>query len=560
MKIDFELLKEEFRLKGIDPSKLTIPNVQFSESELNARIQSYKELLNNIQNFLKSFLSSFHEMPILGCVNDSDGNLLFVESNKLLRKELKYIRPGACYIGPTSFNSIKLAIKYKTAISLIGKDHYYEYLHDKASYSVPIIDKAQDKLICVITIGSQIQYDHSMLLPLLMSLKSLIEQGIPMSKEKRRVNIVTRLLCESTNRGIVIINKEGEIIECNDYAEKSLSMSKKSLIGLNIKELKNIGIFLENVLSQRIYYKDVEVCYVDKQNTNYNKDDTAPVILFDASPIIDEEDKDELLGAFIQFKVITESKRVEEKLDKTINEDEKAAEQRTNFLYNMSHELRTPLNAINGFSYLLKMNLNKNLTEDELEYAVEINNASKHLLGIVNDLLNFALVETDRIDLELREVSSDEIIDKTIELIKPLLINKNVKITNEQMKKHIPPKVIADPRELRQVFINILSNATKYNIDNGHIFITYEIVHDKLEISIRDTGIGIAEGDKKKIFDNFFRSDLCKNIIDGSGIGLAVSRQILKKMGGFIKFSSELGKGSVFTVSLNIAETSKMSY
>ncbi|MBV1872788.1 MAG: PAS domain-containing protein, partial [Gammaproteobacteria bacterium] len=263
---------------------------------------------------------------------------------------------------------------------------------------------------------------------------------------------------------------------------------------------------------------------------------------------------------------ITERKRFEHELLKAKEEAEKANHAKSIFLASMSHELRTPLNAIMGFSQLLEMNSDNNLSPLELENVGEILSASAHLLYLINQILELAKIESGNIELTLEEFNVNEVILECIELTKHSALQNGIKIfwNNKGIEQQTPnesdssPVVIADRTRLKQVILNLLSNAVKYNCNNGKVSISSSTVVDKnLIVSVSDTGIGLNKDQKSHLFEPFNRLGAETLNKEGTGIGLVICKKIIESMNGDMNVESEPGKGSSFQVQIPVTTASR---
>lgn len=239
-----------------------------------------------------------------------------------------------------------------------------------------------------------------------------------------------------------------------------------------------------------------------------------------------------------EIQLIAEKKRAE---DLTLAKSQ--------FMSNMSHELRTPLNAITGFSHILQKG-NKSLDKEQQEFVGYISDAGNHLLHLVNDLLDIEQNDAHKLHIKPARIKLDDSITESIHFIEPMATKRNISIHyNKETCKDF--HVVADPIRLKQVLINLLSNAAKYNHDNGSITITCKKSHlSSVYISVTDTGEGISEKDIQTIFEPFSRVQIEDSYIEGSGIGLTVANKLIELMNGGITVTSTLGQGSTFTIEL----------
>lgn len=252
---------------------------------------------------------------------------------------------------------------------------------------------------------------------------------------------------------------------------------------------------------------------------------------------------------------ISIQKKAEQDLIDAREDAENANRAKSQFLSSMSHELRTPMNAIMGFGQLLKMDKNSGLSEDQADFATEIVNAGGHLLELINEVLDLARIEAGRIDLSIESVGLGEVVEESLQLIMPLVKKRGIKIHLNQNDDVVELNeleyklnwVRADRIRLRQVLLNLLSNAVKYNRDNGNITISCFHTEDNLmRISISDTGKGISKDQQDQLFTAFNRLDADNTDVEGTGIGLVITKNIVELMGGNIGVDSQVGEGSTF--------------
>jgi PAS domain S-box-containing protein len=239
---------------------------------------------------------------------------------------------------------------------------------------------------------------------------------------------------------------------------------------------------------------------------------------------------------------------VEKQLIEAKQEAERANNAKTEFLSSMSHELRTPLNAILGFGQLLKFNKN-NLSAEDQESLDYILSSGKHLLNLINEVLDLAKVDAGKLDITIKDVNVSDILEKCIQFVKPLTLQPDINIRRQWNDVYW---VKADATRLTQVLLNLLMNAVKYNRQGGVVTIDVESIDgDKIRISITDTGIGIKPEERSKLFEPFQRLDNLKDLTSGTGIGLNITQKLTELMGGTVDFVSQQGKGSTFWIELS---------
>ena len=225
-------------------------------------------------------------------------------------------------------------------------------------------------------------------------------------------------------------------------------------------------------------------------------------------------------------------------------EAEKANQSKSDFLSRTSHELRTPLNAILGFGQLLER---EGRDPEEADNIEQILRAGRHLLGLINEMLDISRIEAGQLELALQTVPLSETIGEALAIVRPMAIDRGITIDPFQSSAHI----VVDRQRFKQVVLNLLSNAVKYNHPGGRVTCRVtELGAERLRFSVTDTGIGIAAADAGKVFTAFERFGVAATQVEGIGLGLAITRQLTELMGGKIGFESELGTGSTFWVDL----------
>jgi PAS domain S-box-containing protein len=222
---------------------------------------------------------------------------------------------------------------------------------------------------------------------------------------------------------------------------------------------------------------------------------------------------------------------------------------KTGFLAAMSHELRTPLNAIAGYAQLMQEGVGGAVSDQHRDYLTRIRNSQQHLLGIVNDLLNYGKVEAGGVTYEREPVFAHEVVEGVLSMVTPQIERKQLGLR----RGTCPPDVaaIADRLKVEQVVLNLLSNAVKFTPEAGTITVLCGRDEQTVTIAVRDTGPGIPEDKLEAIFDPFVqlgRTLTSKH--EGAGLGLAISRDLARAMDGDVRVESVEGKGSTFTLSL----------
>lgn len=251
---------------------------------------------------------------------------------------------------------------------------------------------------------------------------------------------------------------------------------------------------------------------------------------------------------------ITERKFSELALEEAKNIAEHANKAKSEFLASMSHELRTPLNAVLGFAQMLQYDPKAPLTAKQNEHVESILSGGKHLLELVNEVLDLAKIEANQLDLSLEEVNATDIVAECVALSMPLGEPRNITIV-DQFSGGAISQLRTDRMRFKQSLLNLLSNAIKYNTDGGTVTVAgHETDDGYLHISVTDTGIGIAEEYHSSVFHMFNRLGADPMIAqEGTGIGLTVTKLLVEQMAGWAGFESEEGVGSTFWIKLPLA-------
>ncbi|MGV7222323.1 MAG: ATP-binding protein [Nitrospinales bacterium] len=233
---------------------------------------------------------------------------------------------------------------------------------------------------------------------------------------------------------------------------------------------------------------------------------------------------------------------------------ERSNHAKSDFLSKMSHELRTPMNAILGFAQLLDMDTRSPLTPKQKNNLGHISSAGKHLLSLITKVLDLASIESGSIKLSIERTDIVPLVDNVISIAKPLAGEKGISIEYVEIPMgNYYAKV--DPVRFKQIILNLISNAIKYNKPNGSIKISYDKTSDEwIRLGIRDTGRGIPEDKKGLLFKPFERFDENSEKIEGTGIGLTIAKQIIEMMQGKIGFESKVGEGNFFYIDLPVAK------
>ena len=229
---------------------------------------------------------------------------------------------------------------------------------------------------------------------------------------------------------------------------------------------------------------------------------------------------------------------------------EAASQHKSEFLANMSHELRTPLNAVIGFSEVLRDRMFGELNEKQEEYLNDIHASGQHLLSLINDVLDLSKIEAGRMELELSHFDLPMTLDNALTLVRERAGRRGI-----ELRKTVDERlgqIEADERKIRQVLLNLLSNAIKFTPEGGRIEVEAKPVDGYIEVSVSDTGVGIAPKDQEAVFEEFKQVGAADKKVEGTGLGLALSRKFIGLHGGKIWVKSQIGEGSTFTFTIPV--------
>ena len=254
-----------------------------------------------------------------------------------------------------------------------------------------------------------------------------------------------------------------------------------------------------------------------------------------------------------QAAIAIENVRLFHEIEEKSRQLEIANKHKSDFLANMSHELRTPLNAIIGFSEVLMEKMFGEVNEKQLDYLNDIHSSGKHLLSLINDILDLSKIEAGRMELDVSDVSVPDTLSSAMTLVRERAQNHAIELALE-----VDPSIgviQADERKVKQVVLNLLSNAVKFTPDGGSIAVRATLDTDHVAVAVRDTGIGIAPEDQDAVFEEFKQvgRDYTKKA-EGTGLGLALTRRIVELHGGRIWLESVPGEGSTFTFTLPLTQ------
>ncbi|MGG3560536.1 ATP-binding protein [Neobacillus rhizosphaerae] len=467
---------------------------------------------------------------------------------------LKYVKIGERYVHTLAEGEL-LAKLGLTPDIVVGKDLRDFLPQDYAEHKLQSYIKAWE--------GEVVNYEEQLNgTDYYMSLSPVIENGKVIEVIGSGIDITERMRAER-----ILLESEKKLRESHALRRTLIDSLPIAILVLDT----NLNIISVNKPHCHLFNIDVPIKEIIGKNVvqyrpNYYKninEEEAKVkgIIENKQPVIDEIELHsgriikrsyfpffvgkEFRGHLWTFEEITERKQIEQANQQAREAAEKANLAKSRFLSNMSHELRTPLNGILGFAQLLE--LDDTLTNQQRMFVHEINKGGRHLLNLINEIFDLSKIEEGKLTISTDSIRVDTVVNECINLIGSAADQKSVQIIHETENVE-EGYVYADPIRLRQIILNLLNNAIKYNRLNGEVTVCYTYQEEHLSIHIRDTGIGIRPEEQEMIFAPFYRINHA--YIEGTGIGLSLVKQLVSLMEGEVGVKSQVGLGSEFWVSL----------
>ncbi|WP_370574988.1 PAS domain-containing sensor histidine kinase [Methanomethylovorans sp.] len=376
---------------------------------------------------------------------------------------------------------------------------------------------------------------------------SVILQHVDITEKKNTENKIEeeatkwRILFEQSMDGIVVLDQNGKVYEANQKFADMLGYSPTEILTLHMWDWDTY--YTREHMLKIIRRADSrgaisETWQRRKDGSLVNVEITGNAATFGGNKFI-----------FCVCRDITKRKRAEEILLHAKLIAEAANRSKGEFLATMSHELRTPLNSIIGFSDILLSGMTGDLDEKQTKYLQHISNSGQHLLKLINDILDLSKVEADKMEINFEYFSISDAIEEVKMLVGPLALRKGI-----EFDVKINPEldsIKADKTKFNQILYNLASNAIKFTPDKGHISITAKRIDHMVEVSVTDSGIGIAMKDLNKLFQPFKQlNPYMTRQYGGTGLGLVLVKKYVEMHGGKIWVESEIGKGCTFTFTI----------
>lgn len=386
-----------------------------------------------------------------------------------------------------------------------------------------------------------------------------VEDAVLLPHKDKLADGEFRALLESAPDAMVIVDKAGQIVLINAQTQQLFGYDRTELIGQKVEILIPSRYHAQHPGHRAHYGHDPKVRAMGSGLELYGrrKDGSEFPVEISLSPIHTEQ------GVWVASAIrdITETKRAQQalaNLNRLLGEQNqelaRASRAKTDFLAMMSHELRTPLNSVIGFSEVLLDQKFGTINDRQKRYLSNVNESGKHLLRLINDLLDLSKIEAGRLELTCQMCATNELVVEAVATLRPLIEARGLIMLIEP--DEVIPAVMADPMRLKQVLYNLLSNAIKFSPQGGTIRILWSgpNVYGMLRIAVRDQGPGISSVDQQRLFKPFTQLDRSQQQ-GGTGLGLSLTKNFVELMGGEIGVTSELGQGATFFIELPVRST-----
>jgi PAS domain S-box-containing protein len=356
-------------------------------------------------------------------------------------------------------------------------------------------------------------------------------------------------IVESSDDAIISKSLDGTITSWNHAAERIYGYRPDEAIGQPTSILAPLDRDDDPTILERVASGQSIEQYETIRRT---KDGQTIDVALTVSPIKDADGR--IVGASTIARDVSERKRSEVVRESARQAADRANRAKSEFLSRMSHELRTPMNAVLGFAQLLGMD---HQTPEQEEATKEILKAGTHLLELIDEVLDIARIEAGRLRLSLEPVDAVQVVEESISLLQPQARQEGVTLSMDPLDPSDPSvHVVADRQRLKQVLLNLISNGVKYNRQHGTVRVSIDraSVGNRIRVDVTDTGRGIPVERIERLFAPFDRLGAEETGIEGTGLGLALTRPLVEAMGGTISVATESGRGSTFSVELASAD------
>ncbi len=358
-----------------------------------------------------------------------------------------------------------------------------------------------------------------------------------------------RSILDNVPIGVMFIDTAGRVVEINPRLAEMLGRPPQWLLHASLDEISHPDEKAENQ-RQVTALLNGEVAISRRQMRLLRADGAQLWVRTHLTVLRDAEGGGPPTRLAGVVEDITEHLRLEES-ERALDRAEAASRAKSDFVSRMSHELRTPLNAMIGFAQLLSLDRDPALAPHQRDWTGQIQRAGWHLLEMINDTLDLARIESGAVQLSMKTLDLPSLVSASVALVATAAAQRQVQVGTELAPE--AATVAGDETRVKQVLTNLLSNAVKYNREGGSVVVTTRRSGDTVEVSVRDTGLGMTPEQVAALFQPYNRLGRENSAIEGTGIGLVISRRLAELMGGALEVSSSAGQGSVFTLRLRDA-------
>ncbi|MHA0856427.1 ATP-binding protein [Paenibacillus sp. CMAA1364] len=506
---------------GINPILAPVFHTCFTDVELEDQLYKYKDVMGIILLFIDRLLSSMADHEVVLFITDNNGYILTIKGNLSFLHKVRSlgITEGVRFSEDTGTNSIDLCLQYERPIAIVGEDHFHRMLKSSACYSVPMYGEDQ-QMIGTLSLMTEEKHAHPQLLHVLSTITDAVKHEMMLRHENNQLNILNQALLGNQLYGIVITDSSGNILEINEKCIKILDLNtseRSELMNSSVTRISAIGKYFRLMFDEQTACTGIELC-LQVQDSQHH-------YILDVIPVFD--DTQTLIRVVGSLQDITEMKKTEEMLrniEKLIFAGELAV--------SIAHEIRNPLATVKGLLELSRTD------------------AIHHYDLIMSELNRMDLITRDFMILgkpQATQFNQDYCHTIIQEVLRTFHIQAELNQISIEYDMIQDKKVHCDRNQLKQVFLNILSNAKDALPQGGIIQIALEVQGAFQRVRISDNGVGMSDDVLKKVGEPFYTTKE-----DGNGLGMTIVHKILASHGGHLNLTSDVGLGTTIDIYIPI--------